>query len=28
MLGKIRFFNIKLGIAGVLFAGLLVGHLG
>lgn len=28
LLGKIRFFNIKLGIAGVLFAGLLVGHLG
>nr|WP_319569471.1 putative transporter [uncultured Draconibacterium sp.] len=28
LLGKIRFFNIKLGIAGVLFIGLLVGHLG
>lgn len=27
-LGKVSFFKIKLGIAGVLFAGLLVGHLG
>lgn len=28
LIGKIKMFNIKLGIAGVLFAGLLVGHLG
>ncbi len=28
LLGKIKIFNIKLGIAGVLFSGLLVGHLG
>lgn len=27
-LGKIKIFKIKLGIAGVLFAGLIVGHLG
>lgn len=28
LFGKIRFGNIKLGIAGVLFSGLLIGHLG
>ncbi len=28
LLGKIKVFNIKLGIAGVLFTGLLIGHLG
>ncbi len=28
LLGKIKIFNIKIGIAGVLFSGLLVGHLG
>lgn len=28
LLGKIKIFNIKLGISGVLFAGLLIGHLG
>lgn len=28
LLGKVKFFNIKLGIAGVLFSGLLLGHLG
>ena len=28
MFGKVKFVNIKLGIAGVLFAGLLAGHLG
>ncbi|MCE4564600.1 putative transporter [Maribellus sp. CM-23] len=28
LLGKIKIFNVKLGIAGVLFTGLLVGHLG
>ncbi|MCD6355237.1 MAG: putative transporter, partial [Prolixibacteraceae bacterium] len=28
MLGKIKIVSIKLGIAGVLFAGLLIGHLG
>lgn len=28
MLGKVNFFNFKLGIAGVLFVGLLVGHFG
>lgn len=28
LLGKIKVFNIRLGIAGVLFTGLLVGHLG
>jgi len=28
LLGKIKIFKIKLGIAGVLFAGLIVGHLG
>jgi len=28
MIGKIKFVTIKLGIAGVLFAGLLIGHLG
>lgn len=28
LLGKIKVFNVKLGIAGVLFAGILVGHIG
>lgn len=28
LLGKIKIFNVKLGIAGVLFAGILLGHLG
>ena len=28
LLGKIKIFNVQLGIAGVLFTGLLVGHLG
>ncbi len=28
LFGKLKFINIKLGIAGVLFAGLLAGHLG
>lgn len=28
LLGKIKFFGIRMGIAGVLFSGLLVGHLG
>ncbi len=28
MLGKVKILNVKLGIAGVLFAGLLAGHLG
>ena len=28
LLGKISFFKIKLGIAGILFSGLLIGHLG
>ncbi len=28
LIGKIKIFNVKLGIGGVLFAGLLVGHLG
>lgn len=28
LLGKIKIFNIRLGIAGVLFTGLLIGHLG
>lgn len=28
LIGKIKFVTIKLGIAGVLFAGLLIGHLG
>ncbi len=28
LLGKVRFLSIKLGIAGVLFTGLLIGHLG
>ncbi len=28
LLGKIKIFNIKMGIAGVLFSGLLAGHLG
>ena len=28
LIGKVRVFRIKLGIAGVLFSGLLIGHLG
>ncbi|MDA3883406.1 MAG: putative transporter [Bacteroidales bacterium] len=28
LLGKIKVFNVKLGIAGVLFSGILLGHLG
>ena len=28
LLGKIKIFNIKLGIAGVLFTGIIAGHLG
>ncbi len=28
LLGKVRFKNVKLGVAGVLFSGLLIGHLG
>lgn len=28
LIGKIKFFKIKLGIAGILFSGLLIGHLG
>lgn len=28
LIGKLKFFKIKLGIAGILFSGLLIGHLG